>query len=183
MYTNAILAFALAALSGLAAANPTPNPDVGGALTPPPTGTADGLYLVDLNDDGTSHYKLISPASAKDKRSDLSSSADTLVSRAATGAYCSNHGINASDLNNAQNAFISMCGDGYWFSSRAIALVRGSAIVYGCNYGNGQTCHAGDVASFLGSIDSKCGKAAAGWYSKNEWKASYGRETNPAGYC
>ena len=97
-------------------------------------------------------------------------------------------GVNADQVNAAQGFLADMCGGGYFFAARSIARVSGDTVAYGCNYGGGQTCHSGDVWGFFGQINDKCGfahgaSAGAGWYSKNSWKATYGRGSVGAGYC
>lgn len=175
MYSQSIM-LAVGLATSLAASQPT----VERRLALPTIDLADGAYFADFNTDGTTNYTLIHP-------SDLSvraASAEPMVlARKNSGAHCSNHGVNAGDVNNAQNALRDLCGNGYFFGSRAIVQVRGSALAFGCNYGNGQTCHASDVSKFYSELDQKCGKAQAGWYSIEDWKASYGRDTNPSGYC
>ncbi|KAF2824446.1 hypothetical protein CC86DRAFT_384076 [Ophiobolus disseminans] len=185
MFINYTPHLLLATLAGRAIASPTPVNEAKALLTAPQAGIADGTYFVDLNEDGTTNYTVITPeAILKGRAASLNTpkAGSALVARGSR-AHCSNHGVDAASLAGAQRAFAEMCGNGYWFNSRAIAQVWGSAIAYGCNYGNGQTCHSADVWSFYGGIDNGCGYASAGWWSMEEWKASYGREVNPAGYC
>ncbi|KZW03773.1 hypothetical protein EXIGLDRAFT_827733 [Exidia glandulosa HHB12029] len=150
-----------------------------------PEGSSDGVYLGSVKEDGTTHWEYQGDASeALAARSN--STLGDLVKR--NYVACTGYGVNANDVAKAQTNFVSMCGSGYYFASRSIAVVSGLGVAYGCNYGNGQTCHSGDIASFFSQINSQCGlqsggPAGAGWYSANDWKASYGRTSVGTGFC
>ncbi|EKG22373.1 Ankyrin [Macrophomina phaseolina MS6] len=179
----------LLALAGIVAAMPAPSAEKP-ALEGIPVGAADGIYLGSLKADGSTQWDFIGPDSSTTPSSGLlvDDDSDSPVLAKRDGVTCSGFGVNADDANRAQGKLADMCGGGYYFNSRSIAQVSGGAVAYACNYGNGQTCHSGDVWSFFAQVNSKCGftngaSAGAGWYSVNSWKAAYGRTTTGSGFC
>lgn len=87
------------------------------------------------------------------------------------------------DALNAADELINLCGNGYYYGTRSISIQYNSAVAYGCNYGGGQTCHAGDLQGFFDQIFGTCGDYAAGYYEKPEWAAAYGVTATSSGFC
>jgi len=193
----ALMAVAFSTVSAL------PSPDASspslmrrGTLAPLPAGSKDGFYAGTLNDDGTTTWKFLG-ADASAVSASINSTAThpidvsahnsgdlELERRADSGAHCdTTQLINSNDRANAATGFANMCGNGLFFGTFSITYQSGSVVAYGCNYGNGQTCHAGDVNSFLGAVASVCGGNKAGWYGKETWKASYGYTAAGVGIC
>ncbi|KAI0800220.1 hypothetical protein C8Q74DRAFT_398872 [Fomes fomentarius] len=187
----------LLAATGLVAGAGIPRADSEPVLEPIPAGAADGFYFGYLKEDGSTEWKYagadaasVNPTNAtvgfRPSTPSTSSESSELVKR--DSVNCNGYGVNADSANVAQGELADMCGNGYFFSSRSVAKVSGDAVAYGCNYGNGQTCHSGDLWSFFGQINSKCGfthgaSAGAGWYAATGWKAAYGRASAGTGFC
>lgn len=88
----------------------------------------------------------------------------------------------SSQYQQADQQMIDWCGNGADFSG-VTSQVYGNAVAYGCDYGNGQDCHASDVSGFYNNVDGTCGPQIAGWWTQSSWKAAYGRTTTGDGYC
>jgi hypothetical protein len=178
MVNHFAIALALATAAGLVAGSPTPSTEIhSGRYAPPPAGTADGTYLVSLNDDGTTHYEFIAAHTVNE------TDATSKLAARKTGSGCNNYDMNAADLGNAENGLVAFCGQGHQWSGKSISQVYGTAVVFGCNYGNNQRCDGDTVRSYFNNIDRDCGYAAAGFWSQENDKVSYGRVSTGGGYC
>ena len=69
------------------------------------------------------------------------------------------------------------------FTDKTTSYKWGSAVAYGCNYGNGQTVTGSWLAAQFASIAQECGSSTAGWIAYPDWKASYGIDNSGVGFC
>ncbi|KAI9646281.1 hypothetical protein NHQ30_005722 [Ciborinia camelliae] len=91
------------------------------------------------------------------------------------GTKCGkNTGFSTSDYQVALQGLANYFGNGQKFS-RKIWYTYGNAVVFGCDYGDGQQVTSAQLYSDLGAVDAACGNAKTGWYDHEPWKASYGR--------
>ncbi|GME48628.1 hypothetical protein C8Q74DRAFT_1364003 [Neofusicoccum parvum] len=182
------LTMGLLTVAAFASAVPTPS----GTADQPglegiPVGSPDGIYIGSVKEDGRTQWEFLGDYNST-STIDSRSTGDGHALAKRNGVSCNGFGVNADDANTAQGKLADMCGNGYYFSSKSIAQVSGGAVAFGCNYGNGQTCHKNDLWDFFGQINSVCGfthgsSAGAGWYSRNDWKATYGRTSTGSGFC
>jgi len=160
-----------------------------------PEGSPDGLYIGAIDADGSPTLEYLGPGPADSANTSTLASRDSpsahgetlyaLEARAPTGVYCQTWlNMNTDDRSSANSALIKACGSGgLYFSSKSIASVRGSAIAYGCNYGNGQTCYGRDLDLFFLNLGFNCGLDKAAWWSQQNWKASYGYTVSGQKFC
>jgi hypothetical protein len=88
--------------------------------------------------------------------------AKKLETRAAIGPYCTSGG-SSSDYGTVSSKMVQRCGAGYSWRT-TISILSNSVVSYGCDYGNGQTCQAGNVYGMYSQIDARCGTQGAGWF-------------------
>lgn len=150
---------------------------------PLPAGSPNGLYVSTVNEDGSLGWKHLG-SGVTNTTSDVTAraAADAIGKRAPTGVYCQGNSNDAYDWENAATQLIQNCGNGLAFEG-SIAFQSNTAVAYGCDYGYGQICHGGDVSSFMDNIRSSCGEAYYGWWSQENWKASYGVTSVQDGWC
>ncbi|PMD22615.1 hypothetical protein NA56DRAFT_747867 [Hyaloscypha hepaticicola] len=181
------LTFIILAAAGIVSALPSPAAETKGTLAGPAEDLPHGIYTVDLADDGSTTWTFIAPINETLKATTVAArDLEGLDKR--DGVSCNGFGTPADDVNVAQGNLANQCGGGYFFSGRSIAAYYGTGVAFGCNYGNGQTCHSDQLWSDFGAINSQCGftsgaQAGAGWYSHNSWKATYGRTAAASGFC
>ncbi|KAK4228067.1 hypothetical protein QBC38DRAFT_498836 [Podospora fimiseda] len=155
------------------------------ALSAIPTGSPDGIYLSNLDTNGTETWEIVTAITLdkRDKSTSLSPMSRIELSKRQTKINCQNIEINSFDREVAAQNLIDYCGNGNWFGSQAIAVQYGGVVAYGCNYSNGQTCHSWDVRYFLESLYHGCGGNRAAWWRQVEWSATYGYTAVGRGFC
>lgn len=163
--------FYLAALGGLVAAVPTERKPL---YDPLPEGAPNGPHIASLNEDGSTHWEFLGHLTRN------STASSEVQKRAATGAYCNGYYIGA-NVQSTVDDFITEFGGRYF--KTAIAWQDNGAIAYGCDYGNGQYPQTSDLQNFFASIANTCGSNSAGWWSQEDWAASYGVVGSGSGYC
>ncbi|KAJ3497473.1 hypothetical protein NLG97_g1877 [Lecanicillium saksenae] len=105
--------------------------------------------------------------------------------QAAAGAFCTRREINADDVDRAIERFGDLCGTGHTFTS-VLAVQSGSAISYGCFYGNGETTCYNNANSGPGLIRRAvdyCGRGRSAWYSLPSGQVSYGVNNFNQPFC
>ena len=177
----------LTALAAAGLAVSAPAPLASKPLDAIPHGSPDGLYLGNLRADGSTEWTYHGPTNVTAEAPPPEVLAAAALDKR-DGASCSGFGTPADDVNTAQGQLAGLFGNGYYWTSRTIAVTYKSGIAYGCNYGNGQTSHSSDYWSDIAKVNTKCGfsnggTAGVGWYSHTSWKASYGRTAQGSGYC
>ncbi|KAK3996639.1 hypothetical protein QBC44DRAFT_355362 [Cladorrhinum sp. PSN332] len=152
------------------------------ALSGIPVGSPDGVYVGKLDPNGTTIWEFVtnSAPASNTKRDDSSAAA---ITKRADGVNCQNVVVNSFDRENAVQALIDRCGNGYFYTGSAIAVQSGGVIAYGCNYGTSQTCFSWDVRSFLFALYNNCGGDRAAWWGQSSWFASYGYTALGQGFC
>ncbi|KAK4161704.1 putative mannose-6-phosphate class i protein [Cladorrhinum sp. PSN259] len=149
-----------------------------------PPGSKEGYYTGSLNARGTTtwHYHGPRNTTATPARSVSSVSDGSAIDKRANFATCENRLVNVNDRDSAIAMLANNCGNGLEFDAKSIAFVVGSVVAYGCNYGNGQICHRDDIETFMLSVKAQCGNRA-GWWTEEDWKASYGYTAGGTGFC
>lgn len=80
------------------------------------------------------------------------------------------------------NSLAAIFAEGFtWFKS--ISAKSGSAVIYGCDYGKGQTTTSNSLLVFMTDIATECGADAAGFFRVTATKGSYGRTNVGIGFC
>ncbi|KAK4220960.1 hypothetical protein QBC38DRAFT_378005 [Podospora fimiseda] len=176
----AILA-SLAAFQVTAIALPAESTPQKRSLGPLPVGSTDGVYIGKLDGNGTTVWELVSPIKKRDNTLALD---EQSLDKRANGVNCQNSIVmNSGDRANAASALINMCGNGYSWWGSAIAVQSGTAVAYGCNYGNGQTCYSWDISNFFASLVASCGNNKAAYWGQGSWKAAYGYTNIGYAFC
>jgi hypothetical protein len=165
-------------------AAPTPgeaNPLTTGRFSLPPD-SKDGLYIHSLDENGNQSLEYLGVVNATGLPALDNVDSDALSKRQSTFYSCAGRFVDATSLRNAEDGLAGICGQGLEFR-QSISYQWGSAIAYGCNYGNGQTCHSGDVRRFYNGLTNACGGSQTGWTTINEWHATYGVTVVGTGFC
>ena len=63
------------------------------------------------------------------------------------------------------------------------ALFLGSAVVYGCDYGHGQTMTSDKLIQYMTDVATECGYDAAGFFRVTSSKCAFGRTNIGVGFC
>jgi hypothetical protein len=107
-----------------------------------------------------------------------------LVKRAGEGPQCGGGYVDSRSWDGAIDGFIGNCRTQNPARFKAtITYKYGTAVAYGCNYGNGQECWGDQVNGFFTSLKSTCGNSEKGYYNLPKSKASYGVTDSGSGYC
>lgn len=173
----AICAFGLV-LNSLAL--PSPDGKRKRLYDPLPAGSADGLYIGTLNDDGTTHWEYFGKAKNLTLPERGSTSLSEHDKRANEGAICQGEELLFAPL--AEEGLIEICGNGLNFD-QVISYQFNTAIAYGCNYGGGQHCIGSQITDIFDKLEVACGPLTSGWYSMPSWAASYGVTLLGDGFC
>ena len=98
--------------------------------------------------------------------------------------FCKNQYIlNSGDVSAAEQGLEALFPYGRSFYISSVSYKIGTAVAYGCNYGDGQTVTGDFLAAQFGNIAGQCGGSSGGYVSYPDWKASYGIDSAAAGYC
>jgi len=162
----------------LSAAVPAPQPEAKGLYTIPAAGLPNGMYDVDLNEDGTTRFTLVDTA---DTTSTLQ--ARNLLARDNEGPGCGTRKLSRSDIEQAENQWINFCGGGTKWSGRSKAFTYNGVVAYGCSYGGDQGCNRDMMSTLYGKIANQCGSDVEGFYSFPQFKAGYGYTVNGGSFC
>jgi hypothetical protein len=164
--------------STLSAAVPAPQPEATGIYTIPTGGLANGMYDVDLNEDGTTRFTLVDVANTTSTiyGGEALESRD-LVARA-EGAGCGTRVLNYNDLGQSQNTWKIFCGSGVKWYGRSKAFAYNNVVAYGCTYGGDQGCNKDYIGDFYNKIAQKCGSILEGFYSYPKNGVGYGYTVN-----
>jgi len=168
-----------------------------------PAGQPDGVYRVDVNEDGTdNHTFLLPPTTADDVQSTIARSihnSKAPISRIQRDLTfpetntCQGYALNKADNDAAFNGLSKICGEGIiTTTAKGTYSISGDVVVYWCNYPTqacngctpGQTCSPTDASVSLQQyLTDACGSYYAGWTS---WvREAYGQDLvsrNP-GFC
>lgn len=138
---------------------------------------ADGLYTHYTDSDGVDQTAYMSPITR------ARSSRRRLVQRDDNGPQCQpDITMNVNDANAALMALAGIFGPGYnW--TKSISVKSGSAVVYGCDYGKGQTMSSDQLIEFMNDITRECGVDSAGYFRVVKSKCAYGRTNTGIGFC
>jgi hypothetical protein len=99
------------------------------------------------------------------------------------GTQCGgSYGFSESDYEVALQGMANYFGNGQSFSGK-IWYTYGNAVIFGCDYGHGQTFTSSQLYSDLGAVDTACPNGQTGWYDHEPWKSSYGRIVTGQGFC
>lgn len=151
-----------------------------------PEGSPDGLYVHDVDANGTVSVTYIGISNITvphGRRSDTNASSTGPVELKSTGPACGGGVGNADDMADAENALADEFGDGITFQGKSVSYTYSSAVAFVCNYGNGQTVTSGQYLGYISSVDAYCGSDVAGWYSYPSSKATYGRTLSGENFC
>ncbi|PHH71172.1 hypothetical protein CDD80_5473 [Ophiocordyceps camponoti-rufipedis] len=156
-------------VSPLLFALPSASTGIRPSYSPVPPGLS-GSYEGTRSADGITHWTYLGPSKHSRRRRDTDETIfDTYI---CTGAY-----VDGLDARSAIEGFNAMCGHGRHFE-KVLAYVHGTAVAYGCSFGNGNghTCAYGSYnsSSFLRGIEGACGKDTAGVFVLPDEKVAYG---------
>ncbi|KAI0319775.1 hypothetical protein OF83DRAFT_1169917 [Amylostereum chailletii] len=140
-----------------------------------PKGGPDGLYIAEVDANGDEKLTYVGPGNTTVPH--------TLTARASTGPFCQSVQASASDISNAEHALANFFGGGTSFFGSSVSMYSGSAVAYGCNYGNGQTMSSQEFLGYVSVLDAKCGGQNAAYYNLPSSKSSYGRTASSQGFC
>lgn len=141
-------------------------------------GTPDGIYAHYTDADGVDHTEWVSPLNTT-----APAERRVLQVRAGFGVQCQGDvEVSSNDINNAQNSLGNSFGSGITFHKK-ISAVSGSAVAYGCDYGNGQFMTSTEYLGYMSAITTNCGSTVAGYYNLPSSKSSYGRTSSSVGFC
>jgi hypothetical protein len=180
MVHYSLLLISLLSAATLSAAVPAPQPETTGLFTIPANGLPNGMYEVDLNEDGTTRFTLIDAANTSTDDEALQS--PDLVARG-EGAACGGFNVNSYDLQQAQAMWRDFCGNGRKWYNRSKVISYNSVLAFGCSYGGDQGCNRDYIQDFYNKIAAYCGPVAGGFYSYPKNKVSYGYINNGGNFC
>lgn len=141
-----------------------------------PEGAPDGIYLEIVSGNGTTIMEYVGPTPSTIPEHKLDR-------RAGVGPQCQSPLMALSDIQAAQGGLANFFGGGNAFYAKSVSSYSGSAVAYGCNYGNGQTMDSNTFNEFMSDLDVNCGNTHAGYYNHPDWKASYGRTQSSQSFC
>ena len=135
----------------------------------------DGVYTHYVDSAGTPQNVYLGPVHARRE--------PHLDVRDSSGVQCqSSIQMNADDVSAAQTQLGNIFGGGFQFF-KTISIKSGSAVAYGCDYGNGQTLSNSDFSGYMGSVSTRCGATSAGFFNLPQFKAAYGRTNAGISFC
>lgn len=136
----------------------------------------EGFYVHSIGSNGKPENEHISSSA---------SAPNTKQRREDQGAvYCKNqYSVNYSDSIAAQQGLEAQFQSGGSFDGPSVSFKSGSAVAYGCNYGNGQTVSGSWLAAQFAQISQTCGSSSGGWIAYPDWKASYGIDNSGVSFC
>jgi hypothetical protein len=143
----------------------------------------DGFYIHTINSTGQPENLYV--GNFKDFLPGVDNTTDSKTRRDTPGAInCHNqYTVNYSDLVASEQGLEQMYQYGGSFYGKSTSYKSGSAVSYGCNYGNGQTISGSWLAAQFGNIAQNCGSTGAGYVSYPSWKASYGVDGSGVSFC
>ncbi|KAH6614357.1 hypothetical protein B0J18DRAFT_494010 [Chaetomium sp. MPI-SDFR-AT-0129] len=150
-----------------------------------PTGLADGLYAVRLNETGQLHAYPVDLADLPDAAAPSATKreirhAPSLTRRDQSG--CTGHDLNHSDTDNAVAQLQQACGNGKTYPQAIWFHTVGGTIAYTCDYSGGQSCFASEDSLANTQISAKCGQYRSGWWLFGSNK-NYGYDVQGASIC
>ena len=90
--------------------------------------------------------------------------------------------MNPNDAAAAANALAEVFGNEFTFF-KSISAKSGSAVVYGCDYGHGQTMTADKILQYMTDVATQCGFDSAGYFRVTGSKCAFGRTNVGIGFC
>ncbi|KAJ6473879.1 hypothetical protein C8R45DRAFT_1103548 [Mycena sanguinolenta] len=147
-----------------------------------PTGGPDGLYIHSIDAEGNSVVEYLGVASTSSNHIPRAAGPSAKFGKR-DGVTCGGGSGSAGDFAQADQMLANFFGNGNTFKGKDIAYYYGSAVAFGCNYGNGQTDTASQWDSNVNDINQDCGVAGSGWYSYPSSKASFGRTLSSESFC
>jgi hypothetical protein len=100
------------------------------------------------------------------------------------GITCNNqYGLNFNDVNQAEQGMEAAFQYGGSFYQSPWTYKVGTAVAYGCNYGNGQEVAGPWLSAQFANIATTCGSAGPGYVSYPDWKAQYGIDSTSVSLC
>lgn len=146
----------------------------------------EGFYLHTIDSNGKPQNEHADELKTVLPDSDPSSAPNTQqYRREAQGSiYCKNqYLLNSKDLAAAQQGLKATFASGGSFTESSVSYKSGSAVAYGCNYGDGQTITGPWLGAQFALIEKECGPLGGGWIAFPDWKASYGFDNSGVGFC
>ncbi|CAF3456589.1 unnamed protein product [Rotaria sp. Silwood1] len=145
-----------------------------------PVGGADGIYIFHMTS-STSNDPIIEYLGPANFTTTVLSGPSQ---RKDSGVHCEqNVFFSTDDMNKAISGLASFFGTGNAFYAKSVSSYYGSAVAFGCNYGNGQHMDANFFIQEQNLINNKCGSGRGGWSSHESWKSSYGRTSASKSFC
>lgn len=146
-----------------------------------PHGAAEGYYTHFKALDGTLHttYHGAAPPAAG---TTATTNSTTHTRRAGGGVQCQGLMFAAGDAS-AAAAGLAHALDGNPAFFHATSFVSGTAVAYGCDYGNGQHIGGTELTGYMNDIAAACGAGKQGYFNIPSAKASYGVTTAGSGFC
>ncbi|GJE86666.1 hypothetical protein PsYK624_027470 [Phanerochaete sordida] len=141
-----------------------------------PHGASEGYYTHFKALDGTLHttYHGTTPPAG--------SVNSTHTRRSGGGVQCQGLTFAAGDAS-AAAAGLAHALDGNPSFFHATSFVSGTAVAYGCDYGNGQHIGGTELTGYINDIAAACGAGKQGYFNIPSAKASYGVTTAGSGFC
>ena len=178
-----VLAVAVSAIS-LVIAAPTDNTNPKG-LFRHAEDAKNGLYTHTVGPDGSilTQYHGEHPSLANVTQASVGSDV-TVATKQRRGS-----GVNCQSLKfTAQDAVVATNELGYKFDSNSqfsssTSYVYGTAIAYGCDYGNGQRMTSTEFHGYISDIINQCGSGTEGYFNLPSSKSSYGLTNSGDGFC
>ena len=137
----------------------------------------DGVYAHYVDEDGASRTLLVAPLNSRATNRWSSSK------REDDGVQCqSDIQMNGSDAVAAANSLAEVFGNEFTFF-KSISAKSGSAVVYGCDYGHGQTMTADKLLQYMTDVATQCGWDSAGYFRVTGSKCAFGRTNVGIGFC
>ncbi|RDA91960.1 hypothetical protein CP533_1363 [Ophiocordyceps camponoti-saundersi (nom. inval.)] len=157
---------------------------------PLPEGSGDGWYEGSLLPNGNTEWSYLGPKQSQSQRRGVeitSSVTKAILDGPPSGDayFCSGWKVKAKDAEEAVEGFAGLCGNGRRFES-VMAYAVGTAVAYGCSYGNpGVTCAHGayNATGFLRGLQHACGKGNTGFFFLAKEAVSYGVSNLRDYYC
>jgi hypothetical protein len=88
---------------------------------------------------------------------------------------CSGQNGDTDDFASALGGMVNMINAGATSFHKIISYHYNGAIMFGCDYGNGQSIAADGFTFDNGCVTAQCGPAGTGWNSHHSWKSTFGR--------
>ncbi|KAK4215833.1 hypothetical protein QBC37DRAFT_371563 [Rhypophila decipiens] len=168
----------------------------GAAASRPPPGTANGVYSVHLDANGTAIHTLLAPALSGEELAQLSSreparlssALSRITARQVSAGGCHTYELDHGSTDIAVESLKNQCTPvGAVNGNRNFYSIYGTTVAYICNMNkDAWTCQRHEVEAAYAAITSFCGWYKAGWRNEERpgkgW-ASTGYELTGSNFC